>query len=254
MSETERWIVKCLKTEDGSGDIIIDLPQELLDQMGLGVGDDLELTVENGTLVLTPVHNATSARPMFAGVLRQDVYHAYRMRLETLLHISVNASDLDIHDMIVAGFSVSLIKMLCDDGTLSDEERDRIIQPKTLKTKLSANQLLTLHESDRLFRFAHITAMAEVIFGDKGKAKQWLSKPKARFLGESPSAMVTTTFGTLTCITCAYAGVGLSNTACTRIHEALGFIQIGTYREVRFKHGNGIAGYWRKPLYPVTAR
>ncbi|MDP0941194.1 hypothetical protein, partial [Klebsiella quasipneumoniae] len=91
----------------------------------------------------------------------------------------------DIHDMIVAGFSVSLIKMLCDDGTLSDEERDRIIQPKTLKTKLSANQLLTLHESDRLFRFAHITAMAEVIFGDKGKAKQWLSKPKARFLGES---------------------------------------------------------------------
>jgi putative toxin-antitoxin system antitoxin component (TIGR02293 family) len=196
MSETERWIVKCQKTEDGTGDIIIDLPQELLDQMRLGVGDDLELTVLNGTLVLTPVRNSTSVRPMFAGALRQDAYHAYRMRLETLLHISVNASDLDIHDMIVAGFSVSLIKMLCDDGTLSNEERDRIIHPKTLKTKLSANQLLTLHESDRLFRFAHVTAMAEVIFGDKGKAKQWLSKPKARFLGESPSAMVTTTFGT----------------------------------------------------------
>ena len=193
---SERWIVKCQNTEDGTGDIIIDLPQELLDQMGLGVGDDLELTVANDTLVLTPVHNATSVRPMFAGVLRHDVYHAYRMRLDALLHISVNASDLDIHDMIVAGFSVSLIKMLCDDGTLSDEERDRIIQPKTLKTKLSANQRLTLHESDRLFRFAHITAMAEVIFGDKGKAKQWLSKPKARFLGESPLAMVTTTFGT----------------------------------------------------------
>ncbi len=196
MSETERWIVKCQKTEDGTGDIIIDLPQELLDQMRLGVGDDLELTVANGTLVLTPVHNATSLRPMVSGVLRQDVYHAYRMRLERLLHISVNASDLDIHDMIVAGFSVSLIKMLCDDGTLSDEERDRIIHPKTLKTKLSANQLLTLPESDRLFRFVHITAMAEVIFGDKVKAKQWLSKPKARFLGESPSSMVATTFGT----------------------------------------------------------
>ncbi|SDI12261.1 putative toxin-antitoxin system antitoxin component, TIGR02293 family [Pseudomonas abietaniphila] len=196
MSENERWIVKCQKTEDGTGDIIIDLPQELLDQMRLGVGDDLELTVANGTLVLTPVHNATSVRPMVSVVLRQDVYHAYRMRLERLLHISVNASDLDIHDMIVAGFSVSLIKMLCDDGTLSDEERDRIIQPKTLKTRLSANQLLTLPESDRLFRFVHITAMAEVIFGDKVKAKQWLSKPKARFLGESPSSMVATTFGT----------------------------------------------------------
>ncbi len=193
---SERWIVKCQNTEDGTGDIIIDLPPELLDQMGLGVGDDLELTVANGTLVLTPMDNAASVRPMFAGVLRHDAYHAYRTRLEALLHISVNASDLDIHDMIVAGFSASLIKVLCDDGTLSDEERDRIIQPKTLKTKLAANQLLTLHESDRLFRFGHITAMAEVIFGDKGKAKQWLSKPKARFLGESPSAMVTTSHGT----------------------------------------------------------
>ncbi len=101
---SERWIVKCQNTEDGTGDIIIDLPQELLDQMGLGVGDDLELTVANDTLVLTPVNNATSVRPMFAGVLRHDVYHAYRMRLDALLHISVNASDLDIHDMIVAGF------------------------------------------------------------------------------------------------------------------------------------------------------
>lgn len=193
---SERWIVKCQNTEDGTGDIIIDLPPELLDQMGLGVGDDLELTVANGTLVLTPMDNAASVRPMFAGVLRHDAYHAYRTRLEALLHISVNASDLDIHDMIVAGFSASLIKVLCDDRTLSHEERDRIIQPKTLKTKLAGNQLLTLEESDRLFRFAHITAMAEIIFGDKGKAKQWLFKPKARFSGKSPSAMITTSHGT----------------------------------------------------------
>ena len=196
MSETERWIVKCQKTEDGTGDIIIELPPELLDQMGLGIGDDLELTVANGTIMLTPMHNLTSVLPMFAGILRQDVYHAYRMRLEALLDISVNASCLDIHHMIVAGFPACLVHVLCDGGTLSNEERDRIVQPKALKTRLAANQLLTLHESDRLFRFAHISALAEVIFGDKGKAKQWLSKPKARFLGESPSAMVTTTIGT----------------------------------------------------------
>ena len=196
MSETERWIVKCQKTEDGTGDIIIDLPQELLDQMGLGVGDDLELTVANGTVVLTPVHNATSVRPMFAGVLRDDAYHAYRKRLEAYLHISSNASDQDIHDMIVAGFSAGLITLLCANGTISPQERDRIIHPKTLKTKSAGNQLLTLDESDRLFRFAHITAMAEIMFGDEGKAKQWLSKPKARFLGKSPSAMVTTSHGT----------------------------------------------------------
>ena len=67
MSETERWVAKCQSTEDGTGDIIIELPPELLDQMGLGIGDDLELTVANGTIVLTPMHNVTSVLPMFAG-------------------------------------------------------------------------------------------------------------------------------------------------------------------------------------------
>jgi len=193
---SERWTVKCQNTEDGTGDIIIDLPPELLDQMGLGVGDHLELTVANGTLVLTPMNNATSVRPVLAGVLLDDAYHAYRKRLEDYLHISSNASDQGIHDMIVARFSVSLITSLCADGTLSPQERDTIIHPETLKTKLAGNQLLTLDESDRLFRFAHITAMAEIIFGDEGKAKQWLSKPKARFFGKCPLAMVTTSHGT----------------------------------------------------------
>ena len=196
MSESERWIVKCQNTEDGSGDVIVDLPPELLVKMGVGVGDDLTITVVNGTIVLKPTHGTTSVQPVFAGVLLDEAYHAYRIRLEASLNIPSNASDQDIHDMIVAGFSASMIMSLCDVGTISPEERDRIIHPKTLKTKLSANQLLTLPVSDRLFRFVHITAMAEVIFGDKGKAKQWLSKPKARFLGESPSAMVTTTIGT----------------------------------------------------------
>ncbi|WP_225914399.1 antitoxin Xre/MbcA/ParS toxin-binding domain-containing protein [Pseudomonas atacamensis] len=193
---SERWTVKCQNTEDGTGDIIIDLPPELLDQMGLGVGDHLELSIANGTLVLTPMNNATSVRPKLVGVLRDDAYHAYRKRLEAFLHISSNASDQDIHDMVVAGFSASLITLLCSDGTLSPQERDIIIHSETLKTKLAGNEPLSLDESDRLFRFAHISAMAEIIFGDDGKAKRWLSKPKARFLGKCPSAMVATSPGT----------------------------------------------------------
>jgi putative toxin-antitoxin system antitoxin component (TIGR02293 family) len=196
MSESERWIVKCQNTEDGSGDIIVDLPPELLVKMGVGVGDDLTITVANGTIVLKPTHGIASVQPLFAEVLRDDAYHAYRIRLEASLNILANASDQDIHDMIVAGFSASMIKSLCDVGTISPEERDRIIPLNTLKTKLVSNQLLTVDESDRLFRFAHITAIAEVIFGDAGKAKQWLSKPKSRFLGKSPTAMLTTTHGT----------------------------------------------------------
>ncbi|MNI84957.1 hypothetical protein D3C73_1419060 [compost metagenome] len=51
-------------------------------------------------------------------------------------------------------------------------------------------------ESDRLFRLAHITAMAEVVFGDTHKAQRWLSKSKARFSGENPIALLSTSPGT----------------------------------------------------------
>ena len=196
MSGSERWIVKCQDTEDGSGDVIVDLPPELLAKMGVGVGDDLTITVADGAIVLKPTHGTTSVQPVFAGVLLDEAYHAYRIRLEASLNIPSNASDQDIHDIIVAGFSASLIQSLCDVGAISPEERDRIIPLKMLKTKLVSNQLLTVDESDRLFRFAHITAMADVIFGDAEKAKQWLSKPKSRFSGKSPTAMLTTTHGT----------------------------------------------------------
>jgi hypothetical protein len=132
---SEHWIVKCQNTEDGTGDIIIDLPPELLDQMGLGVGDHLELTIANGTLVLTPMNNAISVRPMFAGVLRQDAYHAYRKRLERSPY-PFNASDLDIHDMIVAGFSAGLIKMLCADGTVNRRRTRQNHSPQNAQNKI----------------------------------------------------------------------------------------------------------------------
>ena len=135
---SERWTVKCQNTEDGTGDIIIDLPPELLDKMGLGVGDHLELTVANGTLVLTPINNAKSVRPMFAGILSDDAYHAYHKRLQACLHVCSNASDQGIHDMIVAGFSVCLIISLCADGTISRQRATESFTPKRSKQNWQA--------------------------------------------------------------------------------------------------------------------
>lgn len=51
----------------------------------------------------------------------------------------------------------------------------------------------------------------------------------------------------------AYAGIALPNAGSIGIHEALGFIHIGVYPEVGFKHGQWHSvGYWRKPLRAVT--
>ncbi|MBV6749966.1 antitoxin Xre/MbcA/ParS toxin-binding domain-containing protein [Pseudomonas sp. MWU13-2100] len=133
---------------------------------------------------------------MLAEVMREPAYGAYRLRLEYLLQIPTDASELEIHEMIQFGFEAQRLMKLCDQGDVTPLERDQIIPLKTLKTRIAKEQRLTVDESDRLFRAAHITAMADTLFGNDEKARRWLSKPKDRFSGRSPMAMLSTIQGT----------------------------------------------------------
>ncbi|WP_395599809.1 AbrB/MazE/SpoVT family DNA-binding domain-containing protein [Pseudomonas sp. B19125] len=54
MNETERWTVKCQDPVDGSGDVIVDLPPELLARFSLSIGDELTIEVIDGVIVLRP--------------------------------------------------------------------------------------------------------------------------------------------------------------------------------------------------------
>lgn len=133
---------------------------------------------------------------MFSETLRENFYGAYRVRLEALIHIPMDASDQHIHELIEAGFSAGSVKALCDLGAITPLERDQIIPLEGLKTRLARGQRLTVEESDRLFRIAHIIAVAQALFGNNEKAKRWLSKSKHRFSGKSPVGMLSTTQGT----------------------------------------------------------
>lgn len=133
---------------------------------------------------------------MFAEVMRDAGYAAYRARLSALLHIPEDATETQIHNSIVHGFPAALLMDLCEKGEVTPIERDQIIPLRTLKTRLSKAEPLTVDESDRLFRAAHITAMAQTVFGGRDKAKRWLSKPKERFAGQTPMAMLKTLQGT----------------------------------------------------------
>ena len=47
----------------------------------------------------------------------------------------------------------------------------------------------------------------------------------------------------------AYAGIALPNAGSVRLHEACGFVHIGVYEEVGFKHGAWRdVGWWGRPL------
>ncbi|MCI1039478.1 antitoxin Xre/MbcA/ParS toxin-binding domain-containing protein [Pseudomonas putida] len=133
---------------------------------------------------------------MLAEVLRDNGCHEYRAPLQALLEIPELASDFEIHTRITHGFAATWLVKLTERGVFTPVERDQIIPLRTLKTRIERDQPLTVEESDRLFRSAHITAMAEAVFGEADKAKRWLSKPKERFSGLTPMQMLTTQQGT----------------------------------------------------------
>jgi putative toxin-antitoxin system antitoxin component (TIGR02293 family) len=133
---------------------------------------------------------------MFAGRVSGPVYHVYRLRLEALLHIPADADEQRIHEIIAAGFEPTRIKAWCEQSLFSTDALTQDISMSTLCRRLARGQRLTLGESDRLFRLAHVAAMAEAVFGNKEKALFWLCKPNLRFAGAPPIELLSTYLGT----------------------------------------------------------
>lgn len=50
--------MKCQDPGDGSGDVIVDLPPDILEAMNVGLGDSLSIEVINGLIVLRPILDA----------------------------------------------------------------------------------------------------------------------------------------------------------------------------------------------------
>lgn len=53
-----RTTVKCQDPGDGSGDLIIDLPQDVLIALNVGLGDLLSVELVNGAIELRPTRAA----------------------------------------------------------------------------------------------------------------------------------------------------------------------------------------------------
>lgn len=52
MTQSVRTIAKCQDPGDGSGDVIIDLPPDVLAAINVGLGDSLSIELVNGAIVL----------------------------------------------------------------------------------------------------------------------------------------------------------------------------------------------------------
>ena len=57
-TENQRWTVTCQDAPDGTGDMFVPLPDDLLNEIGLAVGDTLDIEKKpDGTIPLTPIRS-----------------------------------------------------------------------------------------------------------------------------------------------------------------------------------------------------
>jgi len=110
---------------------------------------------------------------MLPAVMRTGACGAYRAKLELVLQMPIHATNQDVHELIEAGFPASVIKTLGGLGILDPQSRDVYLPLRMLRWRLARGQRLSVGESDRLYRFFHIMAMAAALFGSIDKSKCW---------------------------------------------------------------------------------
>ncbi|MEE4665201.1 AbrB/MazE/SpoVT family DNA-binding domain-containing protein [Pseudomonas alliivorans] len=53
MDKSEHWLSQCEDAGDGTGDAFVTLPPDFIAQLGLKVGDELNIEVVQGAIVIT---------------------------------------------------------------------------------------------------------------------------------------------------------------------------------------------------------
>ncbi len=104
-------------------------------------------------------------------------------------------SEQEIIHLVESGLPLKVIARLTQRGLSKDEVFSIIINPRTLKHRRSKHQPLSKEESERAVRTVRILARAQAVLGDQESALSWLRKPKKRFGGRPPLALLSTETG-----------------------------------------------------------
>jgi putative toxin-antitoxin system antitoxin component (TIGR02293 family) len=108
----------------------------------------------------------------------------------------VLASEDDMRDAIREGFPSAVMERLTRTSGLTLKElADALdLSPRSLQRRRHSGRLAR-YESDRLYRFARILALAGEFLGDHDKAIHWLKRPNRALGGIAPVAALDTELG-----------------------------------------------------------
>ena len=104
---------------------------------------------------------------------------------------------LDVHKDIQKGFKYACAQAVAARLGLSDQELAEVlgVSLRTLQRIPDASSLMNPQMSDRLFRLAHILAMAEYVLEDDTSAHRWMMEEQRGLGGQKPLAMIASEAG-----------------------------------------------------------
>jgi putative toxin-antitoxin system antitoxin component (TIGR02293 family) len=107
------------------------------------------------------------------------------------------ATESDIDAAIRAGLSTSALKQLQTSWNLTVLELSAAlaIPRSTLMQMMRSPKRMTPADSDRLYRFAQVLALAERYIGDRGRALGWLRHPNTVLGSVTPLHALETEIG-----------------------------------------------------------
>ena len=93
------------------------------------------------------------------------------------------------------GLALTALDDLADLGFSMKELQELVINPRTLRHRRLRRERLSVEESDRAVRLAHMLSSAERTFGDRARAWRWLRKVNRSLGGHRPLDLLGTETG-----------------------------------------------------------
>lgn len=105
------------------------------------------------------------------------------------------ATDDDLLRIVEERLAPAVISRLIHLGLERSEIDATVIPLRTLQHRRSRREKLTIEESDRVVRVIRTVSLAELVYGSRELALEWLRKPHARLEGRSPLLLLKTDMG-----------------------------------------------------------
>ena len=115
-------------------------------------------------------------------------------RIGAVLGLKSGADELALARGDRKRLGAALIRNLTTESLLSPADVHRVV-PRRTWVRRKAQGGLTSAEFDALYRLVRLSTLAQLVFGDRQRADEWLHASKARLGGVSPLAFASDLLG-----------------------------------------------------------